>query len=80
MVITGTRYQRNSRLYMSLIANAIKLSATEKELHVLNYPFRTIAAIKIAKLAVAQLFSEKYKGIGSFMITAGNEESHRLLR
>jgi hypothetical protein len=56
--------------YMSLIADAIKLSATEKELHVLNYPFRTIPAMKIAKLAVAQSFSEKYKGIGSFMITA----------
>jgi hypothetical protein len=56
--------------YMSLIADAIKLSATEKELHTLNYPFRTIPAMKIAKLAVAQSFSQKYKGIGSFMITA----------
>jgi hypothetical protein len=56
--------------YMSLIADAIKLSATEKELHTLNYPFRTIPAMKIAKLAVARSFSEKYKGIGSFMITA----------
>jgi ribosomal protein S18 acetylase RimI-like enzyme len=56
--------------YMSLIADAIKLSATEKELHILNYPFKTIPAMKIAKLAVAQSFSKKYKGIGSFMITA----------
>jgi hypothetical protein len=56
--------------YMSLIADAIKLLATEKELHALNYPFRTIPAMKIAKLAVARLFSEKYKGIGSFVITA----------
>jgi hypothetical protein len=56
--------------YMSLITDAIKLSATEKELHALNDPFRTIPAMKIAKLAVAQSFSEKYKGIGSFMITA----------
>ncbi|GHV86596.1 N-acetyltransferase [Spirochaetia bacterium] len=56
--------------YMSLIADAIKLSATEKELHNLNYPFKTIPAIKIAKLAVSQPFSEKYKGIGSFMIGA----------
>jgi hypothetical protein len=56
--------------YMSLIADAIKLSATEKELHTLNYPFRTIPAMKIAKLAVAASFQEKYKGIGTFMIHA----------
>ena len=54
--------------YMSLIADAIKLSATEKELHSLNYPFKTIPAVKIAKLAVSQSFTERYKGIGSFMI------------
>ena len=54
--------------YMSLIMDAIKLSFTEKELHHLNYPFRTIPAMKIAKLAVDHNFSEKYKGIGSFMI------------
>ncbi|WP_461257532.1 hypothetical protein, partial [Treponema sp. R80B11-R83G3] len=47
--------------YMSLIMDAIKLSFTEKELHHLNYPFRTIPAMKIAKLAVDQSFSEKYK-------------------
>jgi GNAT superfamily N-acetyltransferase len=61
--------------YMSLIADAIKLSASEKELHKLNYPFKTIPAIKIAKLAVSQLFSEKYKGIGSFMITAATKKA-----
>ena len=55
--------------YMSLISDAIKLSATEKELHSLNYPFKTIPAIKI-KLAISQHFFEKYKGIGSFMIGA----------
>jgi ribosomal protein S18 acetylase RimI-like enzyme len=54
--------------YMSLIMDAIKLSFTEKELHNLNYPFRTIPAMKIAKLAVDSYFSEKYKGIGTFMI------------
>ena len=48
--------------YMSLIADAVKLSTVEKELHALNYPFRTIPAVKIAKLAVSQAFSEKYKG------------------
>ena len=54
--------------YMSLIMDAIKLSGAEKELHNLEYPFRTIPAMKIAKLAVDVRFSEKYKGIGSYMI------------
>jgi hypothetical protein len=54
--------------YMSLIMDAIKLSFTEKELHNLKYPFKTIPAMKIAKLAVDCGFSERYKGIGSFMI------------
>ena len=62
--------------YMSLIMDAIKLSFTEKELHHLNYPFRTIPAMKIAKLAVDQNFSEKYKGIGTFMI----DSTERLAR
>jgi len=56
--------------YMSLIMDAIKLSATEKDLHNLNYPFKTIPAMKIAKLAVDGIFSKKYSGIGSFMINA----------
>ncbi|MDR0720949.1 MAG: GNAT family N-acetyltransferase [Treponema sp.] len=54
--------------YMSLIADAIKLSVSEKELHDLDYPFKTIPAMKIAKLAVSTDFRNKYKGIGSFMI------------
>jgi hypothetical protein len=54
--------------YMSLIMDAIKLSFIEKELHNLNYPFKTIPATKIAKLAVDCSFSGKYKGIGTFMI------------
>jgi len=54
--------------YMSVIADAIKLSASEKEIHNLNYPFKTIPAIKIAKLAVSQLAQEKYKGVGTYMI------------
>jgi hypothetical protein len=54
--------------YMSLIMDAIKLSFTEKELHNLNYPFKTIPAMKIAKLAVNSIFLEKYKGIGTFMV------------
>jgi len=54
--------------YMSLIMDAIKLSFTEKELHNLNYPFKTIPAMKIAKLAVDATSAVQYKGIGSFMI------------
>ena len=54
--------------YMSLIMDAIKLSFTEKELHNLDYPFKTIPSMKIAKLAVDRRFLEKYKGIGTFMI------------
>jgi ribosomal protein S18 acetylase RimI-like enzyme len=54
--------------YMSLIADAIKLNAAEKELHNLNYPFRTIPAMKIAKLAVADSCKKQYRGIGSYMI------------
>ena len=56
--------------YMSLIMDAIKLSFTEKELHNLDYPFRTIPAMKIAKLAVDADFPKRYKGIGSFLINA----------
>jgi GNAT superfamily N-acetyltransferase len=56
--------------YMSLIMDAIKLSFTEKELHSLNYPFKTIPAMKIAKLAVDETFSTRFKGIGSFLIGA----------
>jgi ribosomal protein S18 acetylase RimI-like enzyme len=54
--------------YMSLIADSIKMSVSEKELHNLNYPFKTIPAMKVAKLAVDATAQENYKGIGSFMI------------
>jgi GNAT superfamily N-acetyltransferase len=56
--------------YMSLIMDSIKLSFTEKELHNLNYPFKTIPAMKIAKLAVDAASAAQYKGIGSYMIEA----------
>jgi len=59
--------------YMSLIADAIKLSASEKELHVLDYPFKTVPAMKIAKLAVSASFQERYKGIGSLMVEMATE-------
>jgi hypothetical protein len=54
--------------YMSLINDAIKLSSSEKELHHLDYPFRTIPAMKIAKLAVSKTGRERFKGIGSYML------------
>jgi hypothetical protein len=73
IALTWVLIERNTGIiaaYMSLIADAIKLSTTEKELHNLKYSFKTIPAMKIAKLAVSRSFSEKYKGIGSFMIGA----------
>jgi ribosomal protein S18 acetylase RimI-like enzyme len=54
--------------YMSLIADAIKLSVSEKEIHALNYPFKTIPAMKVAKLAVSQSAQKDYKGLGTYMI------------
>ena len=54
--------------YMSLIADAIKLTTSEKELHQLNYPFKTVPAMKIAKLAVSSAFQQKYTGIGTLMV------------
>jgi len=54
--------------YMSVIADVIKLSFSEKEIHNLHYPFKTIPAIKIAKLAVSQSAKGKYKGIGTYMV------------
>ncbi|GMO67089.1 MAG: N-acetyltransferase [Treponemataceae bacterium] len=54
--------------YMSLIADAAKLSTTEKELHKLDYPFKTIPAMKIGKLAVAEVFRQKYCGVGTYLI------------
>jgi GNAT superfamily N-acetyltransferase len=59
--------------YMSLIADAVKLSAAERELHTLNYPFKTIPAMKIGKLAVAEASRQKYRGIGSLMVSFADE-------
>jgi ribosomal protein S18 acetylase RimI-like enzyme len=54
--------------YMSLIADAVKLSNAEKELHKLHYPFKTIPAVKIGKSAVDETFQRKYRGLGSLMV------------
>ncbi|GHT63917.1 N-acetyltransferase [Spirochaetia bacterium] len=54
--------------YMSLIADAVKLSTAEKELHKLDYPFKTIPSLKIGKLAVAEVFRQKYRGVGTYLI------------
>ena len=59
--------------YMSLIMDAIKLSFTEKELHKLNYPFKTIPAMKIGKLAVDGGSLTKYNGIGTFMVDSAEK-------
>ena len=63
--------------YMSLVADAVKLSVAEKEIHDLNYPFKTIPAVKIAKLAVSSVFKQTYRGIGSFMIQASRYIARR---
>jgi hypothetical protein len=39
----------------------------EKEVHALNYPFKTIPAMKMAKLAVSEFARKDYKGIGTDM-------------
>jgi hypothetical protein len=59
--------------YMSLIADAVRLSSTEKELHKLDYHFRTIPAMKIAKLAVSETARQKYRGIGTLMVSFADE-------
>jgi len=71
MAITWLLLERSTNViaaYMSLIADAIKLSTTEKELHNLDYPFKTVPSMKIAKLAVSTPFQEEYRGIGSLMV------------
>jgi hypothetical protein len=54
--------------YMSIIADAVRLSVAEKELHKLDYPFKTIPAMKIGKLAVGELFRQKYRGMGTYLV------------
>ena len=68
----------NIAAYMSIIADAIKLSFAEKELHGLKYPFKTIPAMKIAKLAVDVTFAQKYKGLGTIMILAAQDIAYNL--
>ncbi|GHV40312.1 N-acetyltransferase [Spirochaetia bacterium] len=73
VALTWLLRERSSKgivAYMSIINDAIRLSVSEKELHNLNYPFKTIPAMKIAKLAISLSSREKYKGVGSFMIDA----------
>jgi len=72
VALTWMLRERNTGIivaYMSLIADAIKLSVTEKEIHNLNYPFKTIPAMKIAKLAVSGTVQKKYRGLGTYMIS-----------
>jgi hypothetical protein len=68
----------NLAAYMSLIADSIRLSIPEKELHGLNYPFKTIPAMKIAKLAVDESFIARYRRIGTFMIQTAERFAYAL--
>jgi GNAT superfamily N-acetyltransferase len=54
--------------YMSLIADAVRLSVAEKELHKLDYPFKTLPAMKIGKLAVSAALHHKYRGMGTYLV------------
>jgi hypothetical protein len=60
--------QKRIASYMSLITDSIKISIAEREFHSLDYPFKMIPALKVAKLAVDEDFIRKYKGIGTYMI------------
>jgi len=54
---------------MSLVADSVQLSKSEKELMDLGIiPFSTFPAIKIGKLAVDKSTKERFYGIGSLMI------------
>jgi ribosomal protein S18 acetylase RimI-like enzyme len=53
---------------MALVADGVRLSVEEKELHRLDYPFKTLPAMKVAKLAVSDAARQKYRGIGSYML------------
>ena len=55
--------------YMSLVADSVQLTKSEKELVELGLiPFSTFPAMKIGKLAVDSEAKAKYHGIGSLMI------------
>jgi hypothetical protein len=71
IAVTYLLYDKETKTiaaYMSLIADAIKLNQNERELHGLNYPFKTMPAVKIAKLAVDSEAKKKYTGIGTQMV------------
>ena len=55
--------------YMSLVADSVQLTKSEKELVELGLiPFSTFPALKIGKLAVDSKAKTQYYGIGSLMI------------
>jgi hypothetical protein len=54
--------------YMALVADGVRLSVEEKELHRLDYPFKTLPAMKVAKLAVSEAARQRYRGIGTYML------------
>jgi hypothetical protein len=55
--------------YVSLIADAVTLRDEEKsQLQLPGLSFETLPALKIAKLAVSQCFTQTYRHLGSLMI------------
>ena len=67
-IITHKRLFSLEQLTGKICLDSFSCSISEKELHNLDYPFMTVPAMKIAKLAVSAPFQEKYYGIGSLMI------------
>jgi hypothetical protein len=60
---------KNIAAYISLIADAVTLQDEEKEqLPIPPISFETLPALKIAKLAVDQQYTQKYHHLGSLMI------------
>lgn len=67
--VLGEKKTNSIMAYMSLIADSVTITDSEKELSLLkNLPYRIFPAMKIAKLAVCKSAKEKYKNIGSFML------------
>lgn len=60
---------QNITAYISLIADAVTLQDEERaQLLIPEIAFETLPALKIAKLAVAEKYSQTYRHLGSLMI------------
>ena len=63
------RYENNLAGYTSLMADAIVLETKErKRLYLTSGDHPVIPAVKIARLAVAELFRTSYRGLGQLLV------------